>query len=134
MGSALTAPQSAAPGAWPQAKVCMQSALSALQSLYFNERSNAMPVLWGRVPWCARHLCRLHDPLLQRKLSVGSVDAFQGQERGISAITLTRSNHQGEIGFLSDIRRMNVGMTPDGQSKFPHPWPPQIPPGSAATL
>jgi ATP-dependent RNA/DNA helicase IGHMBP2 len=40
-----------------------------------------------------------------------AVDTFQGQERGISAITLTRSNPQGEIGFLSDIRRMNVGMT-----------------------
>jgi ATP-dependent RNA/DNA helicase IGHMBP2 len=32
-------------------------------------------------------------------------------QRGISAITLTRSKPQGEIGFLSDIRRMNVGMT-----------------------
>lgn len=40
-----------------------------------------------------------------------AVDSFQGQERGISVITLTRSNTQGEIGFLSDIRRMNVGMT-----------------------
>jgi superfamily I DNA and/or RNA helicase len=49
--------------------------------------------------------------MLQRRLSVGTVDSFQGQERGISAITLTRSNPQGEIGFLSDIRRMNVGMT-----------------------
>jgi hypothetical protein len=46
MGSALTAPQSAAPGAWAQAKVWMQSALSTLQSRYFNERSSAMPVLW----------------------------------------------------------------------------------------
>ena len=44
-------------------------------------------------------------------LSMGTVDSFQGQERGISVITLTRSNPQGEIGFLSDIRRMNVGMT-----------------------
>jgi hypothetical protein len=49
--------------------------------------------------------------ILKRRLSVGTVDSFQGQERGISAITLTRSNPQGEIGFLSDIRRMNVGMT-----------------------
>ena len=40
-----------------------------------------------------------------------SVDSFQGQERDIIAITLTRSNPQGEIGFLSDIRRMNMGMT-----------------------
>nr|WP_255419291.1 AAA domain-containing protein [Limnohabitans sp. T6-5] len=48
---------------------------------------------------------------MQRRLSVGTVDSFQGQERDIIAITLTRSNPQGEIGFLSDIRRMNVGMT-----------------------
>jgi superfamily I DNA and/or RNA helicase len=49
----------------------------------------------------------LHD----RALSVGTVDSFQGQERDIIAISLTRSNNHGEIGFLSDIRRMNVGMT-----------------------
>ena len=53
----------------------------------------------------------LNDLLLQRRLSVGTVDSFQGQERDIIAISLTRSNTQGEIGFLSDIRRMNVGMT-----------------------
>jgi ATP-dependent RNA/DNA helicase IGHMBP2 len=47
----------------------------------------------------------------QRRLSVGTVDSFQGQERDVIAISLTRSNRQGEIGFLSDIRRMNVGMT-----------------------
>jgi superfamily I DNA and/or RNA helicase len=39
-----------------------------------------------------------------------TVDPFQGQERDIIAITLTRSNPHGEIGFLSDIRRMNVDM------------------------
>jgi len=53
----------------------------------------------------------LNGLLLQRRRSVGTVDSFQGQERDIIAITLTRSNPQGEIGFLSDIRRMNVGMT-----------------------
>jgi superfamily I DNA and/or RNA helicase len=53
----------------------------------------------------------LNGLLPQRRLSVGTVDSFQGQERDIIAITLTRSNPQGEIGFLSDIRRMNVGMT-----------------------
>ena len=42
---------------------------------------------------------------------MGTVDSFQGQERDITAITFTRSNPQGEIGFLSNIRRMNVGMT-----------------------
>ena len=53
----------------------------------------------------------LNSLLQHRMLSVGTVDSFQGQERDIIAISLTRSNHQGEIGFLSDIRRMNVGMT-----------------------
>jgi superfamily I DNA and/or RNA helicase len=54
---------------------------------------------------------QLNGLLQQRLLSVGTVDAFQGQERDIIAISLTRSNHLGDIGFLSDIRRMNVGMT-----------------------
>jgi superfamily I DNA and/or RNA helicase len=53
----------------------------------------------------------LNSLLQHRMLSVGTVDSFQGQERDIIAISLTRSNHHGEIGFLSDIRRMNVGMT-----------------------
>jgi superfamily I DNA and/or RNA helicase len=42
---------------------------------------------------------------------VGTVDSFQGQERDIIAISLIRSKPQGEIGFLSDIRCLNVGMT-----------------------
>jgi len=49
--------------------------------------------------------------LTHRMLSIGTVDAFQGQERDIIAISLTRSNAHGDIGFLSDIRRMNVAMT-----------------------
>jgi ATP-dependent RNA/DNA helicase IGHMBP2 len=53
----------------------------------------------------------LNALLLSRTLSVGTVDSFQGQERDIIAISLTRSNAYGDIGFLSDIRRMNVGMT-----------------------
>jgi ATP-dependent RNA/DNA helicase IGHMBP2 len=54
---------------------------------------------------------QLNGLLQHRLLSVGTVDSFQGQERDIIAISLTRSNKSGEIGFLSDIRRMNVGMT-----------------------
>ena len=53
----------------------------------------------------------LYRLLQQRMLSVGTVDSYQGQERDIIAISLTRSNNHGDIGFLSDIRRMNVGMT-----------------------
>jgi ATP-dependent RNA/DNA helicase IGHMBP2 len=44
-------------------------------------------------------------------LSVNTIDSFQGQERDIVYISMTRSNAEGIIGFLSDIRRMNVAMT-----------------------
>ncbi|HEX5171307.1 MAG TPA: AAA domain-containing protein [Cyclobacteriaceae bacterium] len=44
-------------------------------------------------------------------ITIDTVDAFQGQERDIIAISLVRSNDKGEVGFLSDIRRMNVAMT-----------------------
>ncbi|MFD1631707.1 AAA domain-containing protein [Pseudopedobacter beijingensis] len=44
-------------------------------------------------------------------LDVNTVDSFQGQERDVVYISLTRSNNQGQIGFLSDIRRMNVAIT-----------------------
>ncbi|AYA38780.1 IGHMBP2 family helicase [Hymenobacter oligotrophus] len=53
----------------------------------------------------------LNELLTKRQLSIGTVDSFQGQERDIIAITLTRSNAANDIGFLADIRRMNVGMT-----------------------
>jgi ATP-dependent RNA/DNA helicase IGHMBP2 len=54
---------------------------------------------------------QLNRLVQHRLLSVGTVDSFQGQERDVIAISLTRSNNSGEIGFLADIRRMNVGMT-----------------------
>ena len=44
-------------------------------------------------------------------ISVNTVDGFQGQERDIIIISLVRSNENGQIGFLSDLRRMNVAMT-----------------------
>lgn len=44
-------------------------------------------------------------------ISVNTVDGFQGQERDIIFISLVRSNEHGQIGFLSDLRRMNVAMT-----------------------
>lgn len=44
-------------------------------------------------------------------ISVDTVDGFQGQERDIIVISLVRSNSQGDIGFLRDLRRMNVAMT-----------------------
>ncbi|MCX3265251.1 AAA domain-containing protein [Pedobacter agri] len=47
----------------------------------------------------------------QDKISVNTIDSFQGQERDVVYISLTRSNADGSIGFLADTRRMNVAMT-----------------------
>ncbi len=44
-------------------------------------------------------------------ISVNTVDGFQGQERDVVLISLVRSNEGGDIGFLRDLRRMNVAIT-----------------------
>ena len=58
---------------------------------------------------------RVHEfPLLQTflpKITINTIDSFQGQERDIIFISLVRSNVDAAIGFLSEIRRMNVAMT-----------------------
>ncbi|HXO76756.1 MAG TPA: AAA domain-containing protein, partial [Puia sp.] len=56
----------------------------------------------------------LHSAVLRRyahRITVNTIDSFQGQERDIVYIGMTRSNADSKIGFLSDIRRMNVAMT-----------------------
>lgn len=55
-----------------------------------------------------------HHPELQpylHKITINTIDSFQGQERDIIYISMTRSNTDGNIGFLTDTRRMNVAMT-----------------------
>ena len=47
----------------------------------------------------------------RRQVSINTVDGFQGQERDIIVISLVRSNDEGQIGFLRDLRRMNVAIT-----------------------
>lgn len=47
----------------------------------------------------------------RRIISINTVDGFQGQERDVMMISLVRANENGEIGFLRDLRRMNVAMT-----------------------
>ena len=48
---------------------------------------------------------------LKQLISVNTVDGFQGQERDIIVISLVRANDEGQIGFLRDLRRMNVAIT-----------------------
>ncbi|TKB97546.1 AAA domain-containing protein [Pedobacter cryophilus] len=46
-----------------------------------------------------------------KQISINTIDSFQGQERDVVYISLTRSNTQNNIGFLADTRRMNVALT-----------------------
>ena len=48
---------------------------------------------------------------LRRLITVNTVDGFQGQERDVIVISLVRCNEEGQIGFLRDLRRMNVAIT-----------------------
>ena len=47
----------------------------------------------------------------RKQISINTVDGFQGQERDIIVLSLVRSNDYGNIGFLNDLRRMNVALT-----------------------
>lgn len=47
----------------------------------------------------------------RQAITINTVDGFQGQERDIILISLVRANEEGQIGFLNDLRRMNVAMT-----------------------
>lgn len=48
---------------------------------------------------------------LRGQITIHTVDGFQGQERDVILISLVRANEQGRIGFLNDLRRMNVAIT-----------------------
>ncbi|WP_294139645.1 AAA domain-containing protein [uncultured Sanguibacteroides sp.] len=48
---------------------------------------------------------------IRKLLTIHTVDGFQGQERDVIMISLVRANEKGEIGFLNDLRRMNVAIT-----------------------
>ena len=47
----------------------------------------------------------------QKYININTVDGFQGQERDVMYLSMVRSNDRNEIGFLSDVRRMNVALT-----------------------
>lgn len=53
----------------------------------------------------------LRERLAEPEVEVDTVDAFQGREKDAVLVSLTRSNAEGQLGFLNDLRRMNVALT-----------------------
>ena len=65
------------------------------------------------------------------ELEIDTIDSFQGREKDAVLLSLTRSNPRGDVGFLADLRRMNVGLTRarkhlfivgDSATLFSHPF------------
>jgi len=91
----------------------------------FDEMTNIAPEIFNRIirigiisPYKAQvnllkemMLTQFQYPEYLPNISINTIDGFQGQERDIIYISLVRSNDNAEIGFLSDIRRMNVALT-----------------------
>jgi ATP-dependent RNA/DNA helicase IGHMBP2 len=59
----------------------------------------------------AAQVRRLRELLPVSGLEIDSVDGFQGREKEAVVLSLVRSNTEGEIGFLADVRRLNVALT-----------------------
>jgi superfamily I DNA and/or RNA helicase len=59
----------------------------------------------------AAQVRRLRELLPVPGLEIDSVDGFQGREKEAVALSLVRSNPEGEVGFLADVRRTNVALT-----------------------
>ncbi len=93
----------------------MEQLITALQSHYTPEN---FPTIGIISPYRQQILVLQeqyqHAAYLQpyrSKITINTIDSFQGQERDIMYISMVRSNTDNIIGFLSDIRRMNVAMT-----------------------
>lgn len=59
----------------------------------------------------AAQVRRLRQELAVPGLEIDSIDGFQGREKEAVVLSLVRSNPQGEVGFLGDVRRLNVALT-----------------------
>lgn len=102
-----------------EADICIKHLITYMENTENNDALASVQSIAVISPYKAQTVL-INDKLLTvgtvnesvlSRISVNTVDSFQGQERDIIYISLVRSNENGKIGFLSDIRRMNVAMT-----------------------
>jgi superfamily I DNA and/or RNA helicase len=90
-----------------------QAARTAAEALRLVSRGVAPSEIAVITPYLAqaRRLRALLREAIGRGLEVGTVDGFQGREKDCVLVDLVRSNAESDVGFLADIRRMNVAIT-----------------------
>jgi superfamily I DNA and/or RNA helicase len=93
--------------------------LKALIAAYKASNNDLLNISIGIIAPYKSHIELLKEQLPEmitdeeefRHISIKTIDGFQGEERDVIYISFVRSNNEGEIGFLSDIRRTNVALT-----------------------
>ncbi|MCQ2212053.1 MAG: AAA domain-containing protein [Bacteroidaceae bacterium] len=102
----------------PEAELTIQTLKDYIEKIgkrrYIDERLDVGIISPYRVQTQYIRSLIKHDEFfktIRHTIAVNTVDGFQGQERDIIMISLVRSNDQGQIGFLNDLRRMNVAIT-----------------------
>lgn len=100
-----------------EAKVLLDHLAGLLLALQMN-RSNKLEYSVGIIsPYSSQvqtiNLLMEEHPVLKdfKNVKVKTIDGFQGREKDVIYLSLVRSNTEGEIGFLNDLRRMNVALT-----------------------
>ncbi|GGH23683.1 DUF2075 domain-containing protein [Sphingobacterium alkalisoli] len=96
-------------------KVHLRSLLKDLQLSYANQVFPSIGIItpYRRQAILLKEIIEQDEELqpFAALVQINTIDSFQGQEKDIVYISLTRSNTEQQIGFLSDVRRMNVAMT-----------------------
>lgn len=102
----------------PEAELCIKTLTDYINKIgkqrFIDERLDVGIISPYRVQaQYIRSLIKKDEELrpFRKSITVNTVDGFQGQERDIIIISMVRSNEHGQIGFLNDLRRMNVAMT-----------------------
>ena len=71
----------------------------------YTEQLNELDRLFAKIEWSSLEIYRPPD------IELNTVDSYQGREKDVIFISCVRANDEGSIGFLSDLRRMNVALT-----------------------